>query len=99
MRRMIDKAEKIIPGLSSHIIYQEAATPLTLERETLNTQGAMYGLAATPKQIGPGRFRNRTPIKGLYLVGHYTYVAHGIAAVTHSAQAVANMIVKREKQR
>ncbi len=99
MKKMVEQAEKIIPDLSSHIIYQEAATPLTLERETLNTQGAIYGLAATPKQIGPGRFKNKTPIKGLYLVGHYTYVAHGIAAVTHSARAVADMIVKREKQR
>ena len=99
MRRMVEKAEKIIPGLSSHIIYQEAATPLTLERETLNTQGAMYGLAATPKQIGPGRCKNRTPIRGLYLVGHYTYLAHGIGAVIHSARAVANMIVKRKGQR
>lgn len=99
MKRMIEKAEKIIPELSSHIIYQEVATPITLERKTLNTQGAMYGLAATPKQIGPGRFKNRTPIKGLYLVGHYTYLAHGIGAVTHSARAVADMIVKREKQR
>ncbi|MCK4648286.1 NAD(P)/FAD-dependent oxidoreductase, partial [bacterium] len=58
MERIIEKAEKIIPGLSSHIIYREAATPITLERHTLNTQGAMYGLAATPKQIGPGRFKN-----------------------------------------
>lgn len=99
IKRMVEKAEKIIPNLSFHIIYQGAATPLTLERETLNTQGAIYGLAATPKQIGPGRFKNRTPIKGLYLVGHYTYVAHGIGAVTHSARAVANMIVKREERR
>ncbi|MBA7646165.1 4,4'-diapophytoene desaturase (4,4'-diapolycopene-forming) [subsurface metagenome] len=99
IKRMVEKAEKIIPDLSFHIIYQGAATPLTLERETLNTQGAIYGLAATPKQIGPGRFKNRTPIKGLYLVGHYTYVAHGIGAVTHSARAVANMIVKREERR
>ena len=95
VKRMIEGVEKIIPGLSSHIVYQEAATPITLERQTLNTEGAMYGLAATPKQIGPGRFKNRTPVKGLYLVGHYTYVAHGIGAVTHSARAVANMITKR----
>ncbi len=99
MERLIEKAEKIIPDLSSHIIYQEAATPLTLERKTLNTQGAIYGLAATPEQIGPGRFKNKTPIRGLYLVGHYTYLAHGIGAVTHSGRAVADMIVKREKQR
>ena len=95
MERMIEKAEKIIPGLSSHIIYQEAATPITLERHTLNTQGAIYGLAATPKQIGPGRFKNKTPIKGLYLVGHYTYVAHGIGAVTHSGRAVTEMITRQ----
>lgn len=94
MGRIIEKAEKIIPDLSSHIIYQEAATPITLERHTLNTQGAIYGLAATPEQIGPGRFKNRAPIKGLYLVGHYTYLAHGIGAVTHSAKAVADMITK-----
>ncbi len=96
MKRMIEKAEKIIPELSSHIIYQEAATPLTLERHTLNTQGAIYGLAATPQQIGPGRFKNKTPVKGLYLVGHYTYLAHGIGAVTHSARAIADMITKHK---
>jgi len=43
---------KLIPGLRSHLLFYEAATPLTLERYTGNEMGAMYGLASTPQQVG-----------------------------------------------
>ncbi|MGZ3534622.1 MAG: phytoene desaturase family protein, partial [Thermodesulfobacteriota bacterium] len=34
---------KLIPGLRDHLLFYEAATPLTLERYTGNEMGAMYG--------------------------------------------------------
>jgi len=90
--RMVE--ERYMPGLSSHCTCIEAATPLTLERYTANEKGASYGLAPTPGQIGRGRPANRTPLKGLYLAGHYTRPAHGIVGAAISGRFVADMISK-----
>jgi phytoene desaturase len=90
--------ERYIPGLSSHCTCIEAATPLTLERYTANEKGASYGLAPTPSQIGRGRPANRTPLKGLYLAGHYTRPAHGIVGAAISGRFVAD-IIEREYRR
>lgn len=69
---MIEKAERIIPNLKKHIIVREAATPLTFERYTMNTRGAISGWRQTPEFIQAGRLDQKTPIKGLYLAGHWT---------------------------
>ena len=92
-RRIIKQAEKAIPNLSTHIIYQDISTPLTLEKHTLNTKGAMYGLQVTPEQFGINRISQKTPIKGLYLVGHYTRPAHGVPGVAMSGQFAAQAIL------
>jgi len=97
-KSIIKQAEKIIPNLSSHIIYQDISTPLTLEKDTLNTKGAMYGLQATPEQFGPNRISQKTPIKGLYLVGHYTRPAHGVVGVILSGQFAAQAVLKHGLQ-
>jgi phytoene desaturase len=94
--RMVE--ERYIPGLSQHCTCMEAATPLTLERYTANERGASYGLAPTPRQIGRGRPANRTPLKGLYLAGHYTRPAHGIVGAAISGRFVAD-IIGREYRR
>ncbi len=93
-RRIIRQAEKAIPSLSSHIIYQDISTPLTLKKYTLNTKGAMYGLQVTPEQFGINRISQKTPIKGLYLAGHYTRPAHGVVGVAMSGQFAAQAILK-----
>ena len=87
-----------MPGLSRHCTLIEAATPVTLERYTANEKGASYGLAPTPRQIGRGRPANRTPLKGLYLAGHYSRPAHGIVGAAISGRFVAD-IIGREYRR
>jgi phytoene dehydrogenase-like protein len=94
--RMVE--ERYMPGLSSHCTCIEAATPLTLERYTANEKGASYGLAPTPGQIGRGRPANKTPLKGLYLAGHYTRPAHGIVGAALSGRFVADMISKEYRE-
>ena len=89
---LIIKAEKLIPGLSQHILVQDAATPLTYERYTLNSLGAAMGWAFTP-----GMFRNRldrkTPIRNLYLAGHWTVPGGGVPAVALSGLRTAGLIL------
>lgn len=85
---------KWIPGLREHILYKEAATPITLERYTENHRGAMYGFSSTPQQVGPGRPPHRTPLHGLFQVGHYTRPSHGIVGASLSGLFAAREILK-----
>lgn len=92
MHQLIAEAEKIIPGLSSHIVFREAATPMTHTRYTGSTGGTSYGIAATPAQFLQKRPGTRTPIRGLLLAGASTRAGHGIAGAmmsgVHAAGAV-----------
>jgi prolycopene isomerase len=84
-RTVLEHVEsRVIPGLRSHLLFCEAATPLTLERYTGNESGAMYGLASTPSQIGNSRPPCHTAIPGLFQVGHYTRPSHGIVGTSLS---------------
>lgn len=95
--RLIRTVEaRYLPGLSAHIKFVEAATPLTLERYTANEGGATYGLAPTPRQFGRGRPGNKTPIKGLYMAGHYTRPSHGIVGAAISGSFAAEMIIREQ---
>ena len=86
---------KLIPGLKNHLLFSEKATPLTLERYTGNEQGAMYGLASTPAQIGNFRPPHSTPIPGLFQVGHYTRPSHGIIGASLSGLFAARSILRK----
>jgi prolycopene isomerase len=86
---------KLIPDLRNHLLFYEAATPLTLERYTGNERGAMYGLASTPQQIGNLRPPHQTSILGLFQVGHYTRPSHGIVGTSLSGLFATRIIMKK----
>jgi len=86
---------KLIPDLRNHLLFYEAATPLTLERYTGNEMGAMYGLASTPQQIGNLRPPQQTSIPGLFQVGHYTRPSHGIVGASLSGRFAARAILQK----
>jgi len=90
---LIQKAEKVIPGLSKHIIVQDAATPKTFERYTLMPEGALYSF---DQSIGVKRPYFKTPIKGLYLASASTFPGGGIEAVVISGIICANDICNWE---
>ncbi len=80
-----------IPDLSSHLIRDEAGNPAQgyYVKEHLN----IYGWATTPQQIGIYRLAQRTPINGLYLVGHWTRLGPGVISVVLSGMALARMLL------
>jgi len=87
---LIRQAEKVIPGLSQHILVKEAATPVTIARYTLNRGGASMGWDQTPEEaMKPSQV---TPVKGLYLVGQWTYPQGGVPGVVGSGWILANLI-------
>jgi phytoene desaturase len=89
---LITKAERLIPTLSKHVVVQDAATPLTYERYTLNTMGAAMGWAFSPGMF-LRRLDQRTPIRNLYLAGHWTTPGGGVPAVAISGLRAARIIL------
>ncbi len=94
IRRVLDQAERIIPDLRRHIVYQEASTPLTHTRYTRSTGGTSYGIAATPAQFLERRPGASTPIVGLYLAGASTRSGHGIAGAMLSGVYAAEGVLR-----
>ena len=90
--RMFRALDRRVPGLSKHVIFWSLGTPLTNEHFINATRGNLYGIAKSPKQVGPGAFPVKSEIDGLYLCGAST-LSHGVSGVTYSGLAVARKIL------
>jgi prolycopene isomerase len=93
---LIRRAEKKIPGLAQHIEYREFWSPRTIHKYMLSGEDASIGWALTPRQIGPRRLAQQTPVKNLFLSGHWTRPALGIIGVTVSGLQAARTVLSRE---
>jgi prolycopene isomerase len=84
--------ERVFPGLRESITFMETATPLSMERFCLNNQGAAYAWENIPSQTGGKRSPHVTPLKGLFLSGHWTQPGSGslraLVSGVHTAQLV-----------
>lgn len=85
--------ERVIPGITERIVVSSSASARTSWRFTLNQRGAMLGWEMSPEQLGDGRPELVSPLKNLYLVGHWTRPGGGITPVIVSAQQVARTIL------
>ncbi|MDD5035281.1 MAG: NAD(P)/FAD-dependent oxidoreductase [Methylococcaceae bacterium] len=90
---LLEQAERQFPGLNDHLLLVESGSPRTLERYTLNHQGAAYGWAPAPDQIGPHRPDVRGALPGLYHAGHWTRPGGGVAGVSVSGLLAAQAVL------
>jgi all-trans-retinol 13,14-reductase len=91
--RLLAMAERALPGLGEHIVYEECATPVTHERFVRSTGGTSYGIACTPRQFALNRPGYASPLPGLFLVGASTMSAHGIAGAMNGGVACASAVL------
>jgi phytoene dehydrogenase-like protein len=94
---MIATAERVVPGLADHIALRIGAYPGTMERYTLNQRGAMYGWAQSPAQAVGYRLQNVTPVRGLYLAGHWSQPGGGVTICAVSGARVAQYLLEFER--
>ena len=90
--KIIERLEKIFPGLSGGLDFQEVGTARS-HRRFLGRADGTYG--PIPKQKLPGLLGmpfNRTAIPGLYCVGDSTFPGQGLNAVAFSGFACAHRI-------
>ncbi len=90
--RLTGHLERVLPGISKHIVVQLSASARTSQQFTLNQAGSMLGWEMSPEQLGDRRPDNRGPVDGLHLVGHWTRPGGGITPVMISAVHVARTI-------
>src|SRR3990172_1921603 len=93
---VVDGAERVIPGIKEHIVWQEAATPVSQEHFTFSTGGSSYGIELAVDQFGPARPSPKTEIEGLYLAGASTVFAHGIAGTMRGGVGTASAVLGRD---
>ncbi len=90
--RLIERLDKVFPGLIDGLDYQEVGTPRTHRRFLGRNQGT-YG--PIPSRKLPGLLAmpfNRTVIPGLYCVGDSTFPGQGLNAVAFSGFACSHRI-------
>ena len=92
---IIDSASRLIPGLKECIEYKDAATPLTYERYTHNTDGASSAWSWNPKKKF---FKNSisvnidTPVKNLYIGSCWAMQIGGVPGALAAAYQCAKKI-------
>ncbi len=92
---LIDKTSAIIPDLRQHIEFDDAATPLTYERYTHNTDGATSAWSWNPnKKFYEKGFSTqiKTPIKNLYIGSCWSGQIGGVPSAVFAAKGCAKKI-------
>ena len=92
-QRLLARLEELHPGITGTIKVSVAITPPSLEKRTLVHRGAMYGWANSPKQSMLNRLPHKTPVKGLFLAGHWTQPGTGMTAVMQSGYLAAGLAI------
>ena len=89
---LLDRVEKVIPGVRASIKYKEIATPITNWRYSRNVGGAIYGTEQTVENMYSGRLSARTPIPNLFLTGAWTF-GGGMSAALMSGRETSRMVI------
>lgn len=84
---IINRLSEIIPDLKERIVISELASPITMQRYTLNDDGAIYGLASLRDQVDYGCMPQKTPIKNLFLSSHWATMGVGQGGTPMAALA------------
>lgn len=95
MAEMINGASRLISGLADRIEYKDAATPLTYERITGNSDGATSGWSWNPKKKFYKNIMSVniiTPVKNLYIGSCWATQRGGVPSAIAAAYRCAQKI-------
>ncbi|MBE0433172.1 NAD(P)/FAD-dependent oxidoreductase [candidate division WOR-3 bacterium] len=99
-RAMIRKAAVIIPGIEKHIEFEDAATPLTYERYTGNTDGATSAWSWNPNKwyySDAYKVRVKTPVKNLLITSCWAHEMGGIPTTFEAAERCTSIVQRNPK--
>lgn len=92
--RLIARVEEsLAPGLSEHVVWCDVATPITHWRYTGNRNGSIMGARPGKKNFQLGIAHYRTPVKHLYLGGHWAELGGGVPIATRAGANAALLVL------
>ncbi|MBZ4189389.1 phytoene desaturase family protein [Niabella beijingensis] len=89
----------IAPGLRSHILFYEVATPITHWRYTGNKNGTMMGAKPGRLNIKNKIAHYQTPVKNVLLGGHWAELGGGIPIAVKAGSNAALLVLKKENKK
>ncbi|MEP7107070.1 MAG: NAD(P)/FAD-dependent oxidoreductase [Ferruginibacter sp.] len=97
--QLIGRVEaKCAPGLRSHILFYEVATPVTHHRYTGNKNGTMMGAKPGRENMQNKIAHYKTPVKNLLLGGHWAELGGGVPIAVKAGTNAALLILKKENK-
>jgi len=94
---LVERLDKLIPGVKDHIEYLEASTPVTMKRFTANPGGAAYGFSQIPGQAAFSRLANRSPVDNLYYCSAWGTPGGGFSGAIYAGRDCARRISRALK--
>jgi len=88
----INRLELLIPGIKNSIEYYEVGTSKTVERYTLNPQGAVYGFSQTPERMSLAPV---SKIENLYYASAWTSIGGGFSGAIFNGYLTALDIIRK----
>ena len=99
--KMLETLEKsLFPGLSGHTLFAMCSTPMTIERESGNLEGAITGWAFTNAQMpAEHTFQSirksiRTPVADVLQCGQWTFSPSGLPISILTGKLAADAVKK-----
>ncbi len=89
---LINRLEKIIPGIKDLIEYSEIGTSSSVKRFTLNPEGAVYGFAQTPSKKYPDSLKTLT---NLHIASAWGKPGGGFSGAIYSGYLCAYNILRK----
>lgn len=87
--------ESLAPNLRSHILFYEAATPITHWRYTGNENGTMMGTKPGKKNMQTKVAGYKTPVKNLFIGGHWAELGGGVPIAAKAGMNAALLVLKQ----
>jgi len=83
-KKLLDRVEKVLPGIADDAVEKLIASPATFERFTRREKGALAGPRLGPEPFPAALPGAVTELKGLFLVGDSTFFGRGVAEAAAS---------------
>ena len=92
---LIDRVEKKLGhDIRSHIEYCDIATPITHWRYTGNREGSLMGARPGKANMQAGIAGHKTPVKNLWLGGHWAELGGGVPIAVKSGMNVSLLVLR-----
>ena len=95
--QLLNRLDRMYPGLANQVTISEFSTPKTIERYTLNPEGAVYGFEQTPTQANLNRLPLQNPLKNLFFASAWGFPGGGQSGAIEAGYTSAQNIIRLSK--